>query len=149
LDVSVQAQILNLLRDLQDEYNLTYLFISHNIAVTHFMSRRIGVMYLGRLVEIASSTDLYAEPKHPYTIALMSAIPQPEPGSGRKRIVLDGEVPSPMNPPPGCPFHTRCPKVMDRCRSEIPTLKNLGSEISPHWVSCHLHEKPGNPPPRI
>ena len=149
LDVSVQSQVLNLVEDLQAEHGIAFSFIAHDLAVIQHGSDVIGVMYLGRLVEIASSTDLYAEPKHPYTIALMSAIPQPEPGSGRKRIVLDGEVPSPMNPPPGCPFHTRCPKVMDRCRSEIPTLKNLGSEISPHWVSCHLHEKPGNPPPRI
>jgi oligopeptide/dipeptide ABC transporter ATP-binding protein len=140
LDVSVQSQILNLVEDLQAEHGIAFIFIAHDLAVIQHVSDVVGVMYLGRLVEIADSQALYAEPKHPYTSALMSAIPQPEPGSGRKRIVLEGEVPSPMNPPPGCPFHTRCPKVMDRCRSEVPTLKNLGSEQSPHWVSCHLHE---------
>jgi len=143
LDVSVQSQVLNLVEDLQAEHGIAFIFIAHDLAVIQHVSDVIGVMYLGRLVEIASSTDLYAEPKHPYTRALMSAIPQPEPGSGRKRIVLEGEVPSPMNPPTGCPFHTRCPKVMDRCRSEIPTLNNQGSEAAPHWVSCHLYETPG------
>jgi oligopeptide/dipeptide ABC transporter ATP-binding protein len=140
LDVSVQSQILNLVEDLQAEHGIAFIFIAHDLAVIQHVSDVIGVMYLGRLVEIASSTDLYAEPKHPYTRALMSAIPQPEPGGGRKRIVLAGEVPSPMNPPSGCPFHTRCPRVMDRCRSEVPELKNLGGEAFPHWVSCHLHE---------
>ena len=142
LDVSVQSQILNLVEDLQAEHGIAFIFIAHDLAVIQHVSDVVGVMYLGRLVEIAGSQALYAEPKHPYTRALMSAIPQPEPGSGRKRIVLGGEVPSPMKPPPGCPFHTRCPKVMDRCRSEAPELRNLGNESSPHWVSCHLHEAP-------
>ena len=142
LDVSVQSQILNLVEDLQAEHGIAFIFIAHDLAVIQHVSDVVGVMYLGRLVEIADSQALYAEPKHPYTRALMSAIPQPEPGGGRKRIVLDGEVPSPMNPPPGCPFHTRCPKVMDRCRSEPPALRNLGSESAPHWVSCHLHDAP-------
>jgi len=140
LDVSVQSQILNLIEDLQAEHGIAFLFIAHDLAVIQHVSDVIGVMYLGKLVEIASSSDLYAAPRHPYTRALMSAIPVPDPGGRRKRIVLSGEVPSPMNPPPGCPFHTRCPDAMDKCRVSQPTLKNLGSQSTPHEVSCHLYD---------
>jgi oligopeptide/dipeptide ABC transporter ATP-binding protein len=140
LDVSVQSQILNLIEDLQAEHGIAFLFIAHDLAVIQHVSDVIGVMYLGKLVEIASSSDLYAAPRHPYTRALMSAIPVPEPGGRRKRIVLSGEVPSPMNPPPGCPFHTRCPDAMDKCRVSEPKLKDLGSPSSPHEVSCHLYD---------
>ncbi len=140
LDVSVQSQILNLIEDLQAEHGIAFLFIAHDLAVIQHVSDVIGVMYLGKLVEIASSSDLYAAPRHPYTRALMSAIPVPDPGGRRKRIVLSGEVPSPMNPPPGCPFHTRCPDAMDKCRVSEPKLKNLGSPSTPHEVSCHLYD---------
>jgi oligopeptide/dipeptide ABC transporter ATP-binding protein len=140
LDVSVQAQILNLLRDLQDEYNLTYLFISHNIAVTHFMSRRIGVMYLGRLVEIGPSEDIVNEPRHPYTQALILAVPEAKPTKLRKARVLTGDVPSPIDRPPGCPFHPRCPLAHGRgmpaeCVEDEPQLRDLGPD---HQVACHF-----------
>jgi len=141
LDVSVQAQILNLLRDLQDEFNLTYLFISHNIAVTHFMSRRIGVMYLGRLVEIGPSEIIVNKPRHPYTQSLISAVPESRPTQGKKtRLLLTGDVPSPIDRPPGCPFHPRCPLASsrgmpDECLQVEPRLLSLGSE---HQVACHF-----------
>jgi oligopeptide/dipeptide ABC transporter ATP-binding protein len=137
LDVSVQAQILNLLRDLQDRFGLTYLFISHNIAVTAFMSQRIGVMYLGRLVEVGPSRSIVDEPLHPYTMALISAVPEPEPSRrGRKRS-LAGDVPSPINRPAGCPFHPRCPWVQDRCKVEMPELRELAPD---HLAACHFAE---------
>ena len=140
LDVSVQAQILNLLRDLQDEFNLTYLFISHNIAVTHFMSRRIGVMYLGRLVEIGPSETIVNEPRHPYTQSLISAVPESRPTHEKKVRLLTGDVPSPIDRPPGCPFHPRCPLansrgMPDECSQVEPQLRLLGSE---HQVACHF-----------
>jgi oligopeptide/dipeptide ABC transporter ATP-binding protein len=140
LDVSVQAQILNLLRDLQDEYNLTYLFISHNIAVTHFMSRRIGVMYLGRLVEIGPSESIINEPRHPYTQALISAVPEARPGREAKVRLLFGDVPSPIDRPPGCPFHPRCPLAQGRgvptaCLEVEPQLRE---RVPDHEVACHL-----------
>ena len=137
LDVSVQAQILNLLRDLQNQFELTYLFISHNIAVTAFMSQRIGVMYLGRLVEIGPSRAIVNTPLHPYTMALISAVPDAEPElRGRKRK-LSGDVPSPINRPSGCPFHPRCPWAQDRCKVELPLLR----EIQPdQWAACHFAE---------
>lgn len=137
LDVSVQSQVLNLLKSLQKEFGLTYLFIAHDLSVVKHMSDRIGVMYLGNLVEIASNKDLYAEPLHPYTQALISAIPEPNPTLKKERIVLQGDVPSPANPPTGCPFHTRCPVAIDICSQKKPPLK----EVRPgHFVACVLHE---------
>ena len=136
LDVSVQAQILNLMRDLQDKFGLTYLFISHNLAVVRHMARRIGVMYLGRIVEIASARDLYATPLHPYTEALLSAVPVTDPKARRKRIVLQGEVPSPLQPPTGCHFHTRCPiRRLPLCSTVVPPLEQ---KREGHWAACHL-----------
>jgi peptide/nickel transport system ATP-binding protein len=137
LDVSVQAQILNLLRDLQKSFGLTYLFISHNIAITAFMSRRIGVMYLGKLVEIGPSQDILKKPLHPYTQALLKAIPQPDPKNKRQKRMVVGEIPSPIDRPSGCPFHTRCPFVQDICRQVVPELRELHPE---HSVACHLAE---------
>jgi oligopeptide/dipeptide ABC transporter ATP-binding protein len=137
LDVSVQAQILNLLRDLQSQFNLAYLFISHNIAVTAFMSQRIGVMYLGRLVEIGPSRAIVNEPLHPYTMALINAVPDAEPEArGRKRS-LTGDVPSPINRPTGCPFHPRCPWVQDRCKQERPELREI---VPGQMAACHFAE---------
>ncbi len=137
LDVSVQAQILNLLRDLQKSFGLTYLFISHNIAITAFMSRRIGVMYLGKLVEIGPSQDILKRPLHPYTQALLKAIPQPDPKHKRDKRVALGEIPSPIDRPSGCPFHTRCPWVQERCKVELPLLR----EIQPdQFAACHFAE---------
>ncbi len=135
LDVSIQAQILNLLLELQKRFRLAYLFISHDLRVVRHLSRRVAVMYLGRIVEHAPVETLYARPQHPYTEALLSAVPVPEPGAGRKRIVLAGDVPSPIAPPPGCPFHPRCPKAFDRCRVERPELRELGAG---HFSACHL-----------
>ena len=135
LDVSVQAQIVNLLMDLQQQRGLTYLFIAHDLAVVEHISHRVMVMYLGRVVEIAEAKKLVREPKHPYTQALLSAVPVVDPDSKRKRIMLPGDVPSPIAPPPGCTFHPRCPLKEARCEQEIPQLR----EIEPgHWVSCHL-----------
>jgi oligopeptide transport system ATP-binding protein len=136
LDVSIQAQVLNLLEDLQDEFHLTYLFIAHDLHVVEHISDRVAVMHLGRIAELAMSDDLYRNPKHPYTQALLSANPIPDPTLERKRIILQGEVPSPINPPPGCNFHTRCPYKFEPCPVEIPPLL----EVEPnHWVACHLH----------
>jgi oligopeptide/dipeptide ABC transporter ATP-binding protein len=137
LDVSVQAQILNLLRDLQDKFGLSYLFISHNIAVTAFMSQRIGVMYLGRLVEIGPSRAIVTEPLHPYTMALISSVPEPEPERRGRRRSLSGDVPSPIHRPTGCPFHPRCPWAQDRCVTEQPELRELAPD---HWAACHFAE---------
>ncbi len=134
LDVSVQAQILNLLRDLQGDFELTYLFISHNIAVTGFMSQRIGVMYLGQLVEISTSLAIINDPQHPYTQALISAVPEPDPKAKSARRTLSGDVPSPIDRPPGCPFHPRCPIMVSRCKVEIPKLREISSE---HFAACH------------
>ena len=135
LDLSVQAQIINLLRDLQAEKNLAYLFIAHDLAVVEHISRRVMVMYLGRTVELADSRTICREPAHPYTKALISAVPVVDPDSKRARIVLPGDVPSPINPPSGCPFHPRCPVAEARCKTEVPALR----EIKPgHWAACHL-----------
>lgn len=135
LDVSIQAQVLNLLKDLQSEFNLTYLFIAHGLNVVKHISDRVGVMYLGKLVEIADEKELYENPLHPYTQALFSAIPIPDPTKKKERIILEGDVPSPINPPSGCRFHTRCPKCMDICKREEPTVTKLENG---HKVACHL-----------
>jgi len=135
LDVSIQSQIVNLLQDLQAEMGLTYLFIAHDLAVIEHISDWVAVMYLGRIVEYARAEALYAEPKHPYTQALLSAIPRPEPRRRSERIVLRGEVPSPVNPPSGCPFHPRCPVKIERCRHEVPTLTPKGGDTE-HLASC-------------
>lgn len=136
LDVSVQAQIVNLLMDLQHQLGLTYLFIAHDLAVIGHVSNRIAVMYLGQIVELATRTELFRHPRHPYTEALLSAIPVPDPHQKRKRLRLQGEVPSPVAPPPGCRFHTRCPKVMKVCSQEEPRPQPLDKD---HLVSCHLY----------
>jgi len=135
LDVSIQAQVINLLMDLQRDLGLSYLFISHNLSVVEHISQRIAVMYLGKIVEYADKTTIFTKPGHPYTEALLSAVPVPDPKIKRKKIVLQGDVPSPVHPPSGCHFHTRCPYVMDRCKVEAPLLR----EIAPgQIVACHL-----------
>ncbi|CAH8717783.1 ABC transporter ATP-binding protein [Paenibacillus thiaminolyticus] len=135
LDVSIQAQIINLFRQLQEERGLTYLFISHDLSVVEHLCSRIGVMYLGSLVELAPRDELFRQPLHPYTQALLSAIPIPDPKRKRSRIVLRGDIPSPVNPPSGCKFHTRCPAAKDICRQETPLFREAGSQ---HYAACHL-----------
>ena len=138
LDVSIQSQVLNLLNDLQEEFNLTYVFIAHGLNVVKYISDRVGVMYLGKMVEVAPADELFAHPKHPYTQALLSAIPDPDPDVKKERIVLQGDVPSPANPPQGCRFNTRCPYVMDVCRQDEPPFIVVGNE---HVSACHLHQE--------
>ena len=136
LDVSIQAQVLNLMQKLQQDLNLTYIFIAHDLGVVRHISNRVGVMYLGRMVELAPSENLYAEPLHPYTQALLSAVPIPDPVYEREQILLTGDIPSPSSPPTGCTFHTRCPLAMDMCKKQVPQFK----EVKPgHSVACHLY----------
>jgi oligopeptide/dipeptide ABC transporter ATP-binding protein len=136
LDVSIQSQILNLMKDLQEQFKLTYMFISHDLSVVRHISDRVGVMYLGALVELAPKHKLYDNPQHPYTQALLSAVPHPNPRESRERIILSGDVPSPANPPSGCAFHTRCRYTMEKCKSERPVLKQISPD---HWAACHLN----------
>ena len=138
LDVSIQSQILELLLDLKVRMSLSYIFISHDLAVIEQVSDRVAVMYLGRIVETTDTESLYRNPSHPYTEALISAVPQPDPDRQRSRIVLSGDIPDPEDPPPGCPFHPRCPKAMDRCRTEVPGTADIGAQDRPHHVTCHL-----------
>ncbi|MGD8290056.1 MAG: dipeptide ABC transporter ATP-binding protein [Desulfobacterales bacterium] len=135
LDVSIQAQVINLLARLQEEMQLSYLFIAHDLSVVEHISDRVAVMYLGRIVELATDKSLYRSPLHPYSQALLSAVPIPDPEITRKKILLQGDVPSPLSPPTGCTFHTRCPECVDICSREIPEFRHMGSE---HWVACHL-----------
>ena len=137
LDVSIQSQVLNILKDLQEEFGLTYLFIAHNLSVVEHVSDRVAVMYLGKMVELTTRDELFKNPLHPYTKALMSAIPVPNPRLKRQRIILKGDVPSPLNPPKGCRFHPRCPVAIERCSQEEPAFKEVAPE---HWVACWLVE---------
>lgn len=138
LDVSIQSQVLNLMQDLQKEMGLTYLFIAHDLSVVRHISDRVGVMYLGRIVELTTSGQLYSNPLHPYTKALLSAVPTPDPDDVRERVILQGDVPSPANPPSGCTFHTRCPHVTEECRSTRPAFQDVGDG---HFVACHLYKQ--------
>jgi peptide/nickel transport system ATP-binding protein len=135
LDVSIQAQVINLLEDIQKEFKLSYIIIAHDLAVVEHVCDRIAVMYLGRIVELAKGRELYTSPLHPYTVALLSAIPVPDPNITKKRIILEGDVPSPMRPPAGCHFHTRCPQKKEVCETVIPELMDIGKG---HFVACHL-----------
>lgn len=134
LDVSIRAQIINLLEELQEKMNLTYIFIAHDLTVVEHISDRVAVMYLGRIVELATDRELYQNPQHPYTQALLSAVPIPDPDVRKEKILLEGEIPSPLKPPPGCAFHTRCPERQEACAMEAPELRDIGRG---HWVVCH------------
>jgi peptide/nickel transport system ATP-binding protein len=140
LDVSVKAQIVNLLQDLQRELGLALLFISHDLAIVEHMTHRVAVMYLGKIVELGHKRRIFSAPMHPYTQALLSAVPVPQPGAARTRIILKGDIPSPIDPPSGCRFHTRCPRAFDRCRGEEPALRPMPDG---ELVACHLHDPPG------
>ncbi|MBT5213913.1 MAG: ABC transporter ATP-binding protein [Pelagibacteraceae bacterium] len=142
LDVSIQAQVLQLLMKLRKERNLTYLFITHDLSVTEYLCDRIAVMYLGRIVELCKAEDLYNNTLHPYSEALISAIPVADLDKQTKRIVLEGDVPSPVNPPSGCPFHPRCPKAQDICKTKVPVLKKFSTDGNEHYASCHLINQP-------
>jgi peptide/nickel transport system ATP-binding protein len=142
LDVSVKAQIVNLMSDLQDELGLALLFISHDLAIVEHLTHRVAVMYLGKIVEVADRRTLFSSPRHPYTRALLSAVPVPDPLAKRDRVILKGDVPSPINPPSGCRFHTRCPYVFDRCRSEEPVLREMPAGGPDQRAACHLDELP-------
>ena len=135
LDVSIQAQVINLLKDLQDKFHLTYLFIAHDLSVVKYISNRVAVMYLGKIAELARTRELFSNPKHPYAEALMSAVPVPDPAFKTKRIILKGDVPSPVNPPSGCTFHPRCQYAKDICKTETPEYRDVGDE---HFVTCHF-----------
>ncbi len=142
LDVSIQGQVLNLLEDLQEQFGLTYVFVAHDLSVVEHISDRVAVMYLGKIVELASREALYADPKHPYTEALLSAVPVPDPDARRERIILEGSIPSPIDPPAGCRFHTRCAYAqkagrLSRCSTEVPELRRVDGD---HWVACHYSE---------
>jgi len=138
LDVSVQAQILNLLFDLQADFRLTYLFVAHDLSVVRYISNRVAVMYVGRIVELAETDEIFNAPKHPYTAALLSAVPEPDPRTRSRRIVLQGEVANPASPPPGCYFHPRCPHAIEVCRTQAPAWQEISRG---HFVSCHrAHE---------
>ncbi len=139
LDVSIRSQILNLLVELKRQFNLSYIFISHDLAVVEHVSDTVAVMYLGRIVETASADDLFARPSHPYTEALLSAVPRPDVERRAGRIVLEGEMPDPESPPSGCPFHPRCPKAMDICRTTVPSERDIGHAGRRHVVRCHLY----------
>lgn len=138
LDVSIQSQILNLISDLQEEFNLTYLFIAHDLSVVKHISDRVGVMYLGKMMELSDKRSLFNNPLHPYTQSLLSAVPIPDPHAKRERIILKGDIPSPVNPPSGCVFRTRCPMAFDRCAAEIPNMNNVEEG---HYVACHLYDQ--------
>ena len=142
LDVSIQAQVLQLLMKLRKERNLTYLFITHDLSVTEYLCDRIAVMYLGRIVELCKAEDLYKNTLHPYSEALISAIPVADLDKKTKRIILEGDVPSPVNPPSGCPFHPRCPKAQDICKTKVPELKKYSTDGNEHYASCHLINQP-------
>jgi oligopeptide/dipeptide ABC transporter ATP-binding protein len=144
LDVSIQSQILNLLIELKGRLNLSYVFISHDLAVVEHISDRVAVMYLGRIVELADTAALYRAAAHPYTQALISAIPETNIENRRERVILSGDAPNPEEPPSGCPFHPRCPKVFARCAGEVPATVNLGSAAAPHLVNCHLYAEQGS-----
>jgi oligopeptide/dipeptide ABC transporter ATP-binding protein len=138
LDVSIQAQVLNLLEDLQQEFGLTYLFIAHDLSIVEHISDRVAVMYLGTVVELASAEELYANPAHPYTDALLSAVPRTDPDHVSQRIILPGDVPSPADPPPGCKFHPRCRYAQEVCKVEVPLWREIFND---HWVACHLADE--------
>ncbi len=144
VDVSIQAQVLNLLLELKERLGLTLLFIAHDLSVVQYISSRVGVMYLGKIVEVAPQRRLFSEPRHPYTQGLLLAAPQPDPDHQTTRVALEGEPPSPLNPPPGCRFHTRCYLATELCRTQEPTLEPIGDD---HLVACHYHQQVGWPPP--